>query len=130
MGRSGPDDFTSHRPGPMSALVVYQAGFFAACCWSWLAVLVVRGDPVSGWHIAAAAGAITLTLTSVVLGARHALQRNAAMRHEQIFRALVDISWDSFAQSARSPSNGEADPRLGDADVIRLPPEPRPRPRR
>lgn len=138
MSRFAPDDFAMHRPGPMSVLFVCQVGFAAAWFWGWLAVLVLRGDPVSGWHIAASTGAITFTLTSVALGARHAIQSNAAVRHEQISRALADISWNSFAQSARSQRDGSArSQRDGEAnlshleaDVVALPRRSRPRPRR
>lgn len=123
MGETAPDDFAVHRPGAISAFFVYKAGVFAACFWGWLGVLAVRGDSVSGWHVVAASGAITTTLVGVVLGARFALQRNAAIRHEQVFRALVDISWNAFAQSGRSPEERPA-------DVIHLPKESRQRPRR
>lgn len=130
MSRFTPDDFSAHRPGPMSVLFVYQVGFAAAWFWGWLAVLVLRGDPVSGWHIVASAGAVTCTLTSVALGARHAIQNNAAVRHEQIFRALADISWNSFAQCARSQHDGEENLSHLEADVVALPRRSRPRPRR
>jgi len=122
MDASAPSQFVSHRPGAVSTFFVYKAGVFAAGFWGWLAVLVVRGDPISGWHMVATAGAITTTLVGLVLGARHALQRDAAARHEQVMRTLVEMSWYEFAQAAKG---GDAD-----ADVITLPQESRPRPRR
>src|SRR5882757_389444 len=91
-----PNEHLAFRPGGVSAFFIYKAGFMAAGCWAWLAVLVVGGDSVSRWHLVAAAAAITTTLVAVILGVRHALVRNAAARHEQIMTTLVELSWQSF----------------------------------
>jgi hypothetical protein len=115
-----------HRPGVVSLLFVHKAALFAAGFWAWLIVLAVLGGPATAWTAVAAAGAITTTLVAVVLGARFALQRNAAARHEQMMRVLVDMSWHSFAQAARDKSFVD-DPR--ESSVIPLSPESR-RPRR
>ena len=123
---SVPNEHLAYRPGGVSAFFVYKAGFMAVGFWAWLAVLAVRGGTISGWHLVAAAGAITTTLVGLVLGVRHALVRNAAARHEQIMRTLVELSWQSFA----TPPGGTKVPPESDADVIRLSHESRPRPRR
>jgi len=115
-----------HRPGAVSLFFVHKAAVFAAGFWGWLVILAVRGGPATGWHLVAATGAITTTLAAVVLGARYALQRNAAVRHEQMMRVLVDMSWHSFAEAARGMSL--VDGSRGN-DVIPLAPEGR-RPRR
>src|SRR4051794_14631892 len=112
----------AHRPGAVSLFFIYKAGLFAACFWGWLAVLAVLGGPATGWHLVAAAGAITTTLVAVILGARHALQRNAAARHEQMMRVLVDMSWHSFADATRGMSLVDKD---RNSDVIPFAPETR-----
>jgi high-affinity nickel permease len=118
---SAPNEHRAHRPSGVSSFFVYQATFMAIAFWVWLVVLAVRVGPVSGWHLAAAAGAITTTMVGVALGVRHAAQANAAARHEQIMRTLVELSWQPFTVA----------PAAGDADVIPLAPhESRPRPRR
>jgi hypothetical protein len=119
-----------HRPGVISAFFVYKAGLFAAGFWAWLVHLAVFGKPV------------TCTLVAVVLGTRMALQRNAALRHQEIMKTLVEISWDSFTPPGTfeprtvAEANGHSghengsESRDGDAGVIRLSPELRQRPRR
>jgi hypothetical protein len=139
---------STHRPGAISAFFVYKAGLFAACFWGWLGYLAVRGGTPTGWHLIAAAGAVTTTLVGVVLGARFALQRSAARRHEELMETLVEISWHSFTSGAEpraaeprvgeprigEPRIGEprthGEPRDGDAEVIRLTQDLRQRPRR
>lgn len=135
------NEHAAHRPGAVSLFFVYKAGLFAACFWAWLAVLAVLGGAATGWHLVAAAGAMTTTLVGVGLGVRHALQRNAAVRHEQMMRVLVDMSWHSFAQAARGMSlvdnarddnardRDARDTDARDRDVIPLAPATR-RPRR
>jgi hypothetical protein len=130
------NEHLAFRPGGVSAFFVYKAGFMAAGFWAWFAVLVVRGEDVSRWHLVAAAAAITTTLVCVILGVRHALVRNAAARHEQIMHTLVELSWQAFgtppaatAPLATAPL-ATAPPTDSDADVIRLAHESRPRPRR
>lgn len=124
---------STHRPGAISAFFVYKAGLFAVCFWGWLGFLTVRGGSVTGWHIAAAAGAVTTTLVGVALGVRFASQRGAAARHAEIMEALVDISWHSFT-SGGEPRAGQEGRASGeqreDAGVIRLSPDLRQRPRR
>jgi hypothetical protein len=119
----------AYRPGGVSVFFIYKAGFMAVAFWAWLGVLAIRGDALSSWQMVAAAGAITTTLVGVILGARHALARGAAARHEQIMHTLVELSWQTFtpptAVPAPLPATGD-----GDADVIRLQHESRPRPRR
>lgn len=97
----------THRPGPISLFFVVKAAAFTAGCWIWLLVLVVRGGEASGLHLLAATGAITTTLVSVILGARLALQRNAAERHADLKRIVVDISWNAFAAAGNTdgPTN-------------------------
>ncbi|GAB3072276.1 hypothetical protein GCM10027186_29040 [Micromonospora schwarzwaldensis] len=86
----------------MSLFFVVKAGVFALGFWVWLLVLAVQGDPAEGVHLIAATGAICTTLAGVVLGARMALQRNAAARHAELKRLLVDISWNAFAAAGNS----------------------------
>ena len=121
-----PNEHLAYRPGGVSAFFVYKAGLMAAAFWVWLTVLAVRTSDVSGWHLVAAAGAITTTLVGVILGVRHATMRSAASRHEQIMHTLVELSWQSFA----TPPSAAASSTDGDADVIRLAHESRQRPRR
>ncbi|WP_431931666.1 hypothetical protein [Micromonospora sp. RP3T] len=97
-----PDRPVPHRPGAVSFFFVAKAGVFALGFWVWLLVLAVRGDPAEGVHLIAATGAICTTLAGVVLGARMALQRNAAARHAELKRLLVDISWNAFAAVGNS----------------------------
>jgi hypothetical protein len=106
---------SAHRPGPVSLFFVAKAAVFAAGFWVWLLVLAIQADPVSGAHLVAAAGAITTTLVSVVLGARLALQRNAADRHADLKRLLVDISWNAFTAAGNA---GESE---GRANVVPFP---------
>lgn len=96
-----------HRPGSISLFFVAKAAVFAAGFWIWLAVMTIGGGPASGLEILAATGAVTTTLVSVVLGVRMALQGNAAERHAELKRLLVDISWNAFAAAgnADSPAN-------------------------
>lgn len=127
-------DRPSHRPGAISVFFVYKAGLFALCFWGWLGYLAIIGGPVTGWHIVAATGAISTMLAGVCLGIRLALQRNAATRHQEVMKTLVEISWDSFSAPDGQPGppehrlNGEA--REGDAGVIQFSPDLRQRPRR
>jgi hypothetical protein len=122
-----------HRPGAISTFFVYKAGLFAACFWGWLAYLAIRGDAITGWHFVATTGAVTTTLVAVMLGVRFALQRNAAIRHEELMENLVELSWHAFT-SGGEPRQEEArpiaEPRDGDAGVIRLSQDVRQRPRR
>lgn len=113
----------AHRPGAVSVFFIYKAGLFAVGFWGWLTALALRGEPVSTWHLVAAVGASCTTVVAVLLGVRYALQRNAAARHEQVMRVLVELSWHSFAEAARDASTMERD------GVLRLAPDPRRRPR-
>ncbi|MFI7212469.1 hypothetical protein [Micromonospora maritima] len=97
-----PDRPVPHRPGAVSLFFVAKAGVFALGFWIWLLVLAVQGDPATGVHLIAATGAICTTLVGVVLGARMALQRNAAVRHAEVKRLLVDISWNAFAAAGNA----------------------------
>jgi hypothetical protein len=119
----------AHRPGAVSIFFIYKAGFFAACFWGWLATLALLREEVSAWHLIAVGGAICTTLVAVLLGVRHALQRNAAARHEQVMRALVELSWHSFAEAARDLAARESS-TVEHEGVIRLAPDARRRPRR
>jgi hypothetical protein len=119
-----PIDTTVRRPGMISAFLVYNAGLCAVGSWVWLAVLVGRGVPVSGWLILAAAGAVSFTVAAVTLGARHTLEASAASRQEVLLRAVVELSWFTFDQPAPTAAAGT------DADVIPLASEARPRQRR
>ncbi|MEV7227445.1 hypothetical protein AB0M79_10555 [Polymorphospora sp. NPDC051019] len=96
-----------HRPGAVSLFFVCKAAVFAAGFWIWLVVLAFDEGAASGMHLLAATGAITTTLVSVILGVRMALQANAAQRHAELKRLLVDISWNAFAAAgnAESPAN-------------------------
>ncbi|MEV0729421.1 hypothetical protein [Polymorphospora sp. NPDC050346] len=96
-----------HRPGAISLFFVCKAAVFAAGFWTWLVVLAFDEGAASGMHLLAATGAITTTLVSVILGVRMALQANAAERHAELKRLLVDISWNAFAAAgnAESPAN-------------------------
>ncbi|WP_244298651.1 hypothetical protein [Micromonospora cremea] len=58
----------------------------------------------------AATGAITTTLVGVVLGVRMALQHNAAVRHAEMKKLLVDISWNAFAAAGNAESAGNVVP--------------------
>ncbi|GGM12415.1 MULTISPECIES: hypothetical protein [Micromonospora] len=99
-----------HRPGAVSVFFVAKAGVFAVACWTWLLIAVLTGDEVTGVQLLAATGAITTTLVGVVLGARLALQRNAALRHAELKRLLVDISWNAFAAAGDAESSGTVVP--------------------
>jgi len=122
---------SGYRPGAVSTFFVYKAGLFALGFWGWLAHLAFSGSPLSGWHIVAATGAATTTLVGVILGVRIALARSAASRHEQLMRSLVEISWYTFAKAPADRDLGrDVEGVDGDASVIRLSQESRPRPRR
>ena len=58
----------------------------------------------------AATGAITTTLVAVLLGARMALQHNAAVRHAEVKKLLVDISWNAFAAAGNAETAGKVVP--------------------
>jgi hypothetical protein len=116
-------DTDVHRPGMISAFLVYNAGLSAVGCWVWLAILAAQGSPVSGWLIVAAAGAISSTVAAITLGARHTLEAAAASRQEALLRAVVELSWFTFDQPAAAPTGT-------DAAIIPLTPESRPRQRR
>ncbi|WFE32268.1 hypothetical protein [Micromonospora sp. WMMD975] len=105
-----PDRPVPHRPGAVSLFFVAKAGVFALGFWIWLLVLAAQGDPAEGVHLIAATGAICTTLTGVVLGARLALQRNAAARHAELKRLLVDISWNAFAAAGNSDQTAKVVP--------------------
>ncbi|MEU0079545.1 hypothetical protein ABZY58_16705 [Micromonospora tulbaghiae] len=105
-----PDRPVPHRPGAVSLFFVAKAAVFALGFWIWLLVLAVRGDDATGVHLIAATGAICTTLASVVLGARMALQRNAAVRHAELKRMLVDISWNAFAAAGNADQPGKVVP--------------------
>ncbi|CCH21489.1 hypothetical protein [Micromonospora lupini] len=99
-----------YQPGTVSLFFVAKAGVFAAGFWVWLLVLVLRTDTATGFHVLAATGAITTTLVAVVLGARMALQRNAAIRHAETKKLLVDISWNAFTAAGNAESSGKVVP--------------------
>ncbi|WFE36952.1 hypothetical protein [Micromonospora sp. WMMD998] len=105
-----PDRPVPHRPGAVSLFFVVKAGVFALGFWIWLLVLAAQGDPAEGVHLVAATGAICTTLAGVVLGARLALQRNAAARHAELKRLLVDISWNAFAAAGNSDHTAKVVP--------------------
>ncbi|ATO16317.1 hypothetical protein CO540_22805 [Micromonospora sp. WMMA2032] len=127
-----PDRPVPHRPGAVSLFFVAKAGVFALGFWVWLLVLAVRGDPATGVHLIAATGAICTTLVGVVLGARMALQRNAALRHAEVKRLLVDISWNAFAAAGNAdqpakvvpfpspPQDGERVTNRGPGDRVSM----------
>ncbi|MEV0157356.1 hypothetical protein AB0H57_27010 [Micromonospora sp. NPDC050686] len=117
-----------HRPGAVSLLFVGKAAVFAAGFWSWLLVLVLAGGPATGAAVFAATGAVATTLVGVILGCRLALQRNAAERHAELKRLLVDISWNAFtaAGNADAPAKVVPFPTLspeGDRPAERAPGE-------
>ncbi|WP_346538066.1 hypothetical protein [Micromonospora sp. DPT] len=99
-----------HRPGAVSMFFVAKAGVFALGFWIWLLVLVLTGDDATGAHVLVATGAITTTLVGVVLGIRLALQRSAAVRHAELKRLLVDISWNAFAAAGNAETSGKVVP--------------------
>ncbi|MDO3684598.1 hypothetical protein [Micromonospora sp. C28ISP2-4] len=105
-----PDRPVPHRPGAVSLFFVAKAAVFALGFWIWLLVLAVRGGDATGVHLISATGAICTTLASVVLGARMALQRNAAVRHAELKRMLVDISWNAFAAAGNAEHAGKVVP--------------------
>ncbi|MEH1099950.1 hypothetical protein [Micromonospora sp. CPCC 205561] len=105
-----PDRPLPHRPGAVSLFFVAKAGVFALGFWLWLLTLVLGGGEVSGAHALAAAGAVTTTLVGVVLGARLTLQRDAADRHAELKRLLVDISWNAFAAAGNADALGKVLP--------------------
>ncbi|WP_431885601.1 hypothetical protein [Micromonospora wenchangensis] len=104
------DSPVPHRPGAVSLFFVVKAAVFALGFWSWLLVLVFTGDAVTGAHVLAAAGAVTTTLVGVLLGVRLALQRNAAVRHAELKRLLVDISWNAFTAAGNAELSGTVVP--------------------
>ncbi|MDM4720914.1 hypothetical protein QTQ03_15425 [Micromonospora sp. WMMA1363] len=105
-----PDRPLPHRPGAVSLFFVAKAGVFAAGFWIWLLGLVAGGGAATGPHLLAATGATTTTLVGVVLGVRMALQHNAAQRHAEVKRLLVDISWNAFAAAGNADSPGKIVP--------------------
>lgn len=114
-----------YRPGTVSLFFVVKAGVFALGFWIWLLVLVLvlRTGPATGAHVFAATGAVTTTLVGVLLGARLALQRNAAVRHAELKRLLVDISWNAFTAAGNAEQQGTVVPfptLPPDADRISL----------
>ncbi|MDG4821308.1 hypothetical protein O7635_05500 [Asanoa sp. WMMD1127] len=84
-----------YRPGVISLFFVIKAAIFALAFWIWLLVLAIQDGPLTGWGLFAAAGAITTTLVGVILGIRIALQANAADRHAELKKTLVEISWNT-----------------------------------
>jgi hypothetical protein len=113
----------------VSTFVALQAGLAGIACWIWLCVLVFRQLPVSGWHVLAAAAAITFTLTAVVLAARSVNDRAAADRHEIAMRAVVELSWETFTAAMRPAPERPVSVREDDgvAEVIPLSQDQRPR---
>jgi hypothetical protein len=103
-----------NRPGAISLFFVVKAAIFALAFWIWLLVLAIQGGPVSGWHLFAAAGAITTTLVGMVLAIRMALQTNAADRHAELRKTLVEISWNT-AFAAHQAADDDSD------NVLRFP---------
>ncbi|MFG3556478.1 hypothetical protein ACGGAQ_19045 [Micromonospora sp. NPDC047557] len=99
-----------YQPGAVSLFFVAKAGVFAAGFWIWLLLLVLRTNAATGSHVLAATGALTTTLVAVVLGARMALQRNAAIRHAETKKLLVDISWNAFTAAGNAESSGKVVP--------------------
>jgi hypothetical protein len=97
----------AHRPGAISKFFVAKAGIFAAVFWIWLMIIALSNDSVTGWHLFALGGAVTTTLVGVILGVRLALQANAAERHAELKKYLVEISWNTayVANSAESSGN-------------------------
>ena len=108
---------------------MYQAGLVAAGFWTWLVLATLRGGGAAQWQTVAATGAGTATMVGVVLATRYYLQRSAAARHEQVMQTLVDLSWQSFAVTAReSPTHELPTEKLppddeATASVLRLPQE-------
>ncbi|WBB66307.1 hypothetical protein [Micromonospora sp. WMMD812] len=99
-----------YQPGAVSLFFVAKAGVFAAGFWIWLLVLAISGGVATGVHVLAATGAITTTLVGVVLGVRMALQHSAAVRHAEVKRLLVDISWNAFTAAGNAESPGKVVP--------------------
>ncbi|MET7667118.1 hypothetical protein [Micromonospora luteifusca] len=99
-----------YQPGAVSLFFVAKAGVFAATFWIWLLIMVLRTDSATGLQVLAATGAITTTLLGVVLGARMALQHNAAIRHAEVKKLLVDISWNAFTAAGNADSTGKVVP--------------------
>ncbi|MFY1617906.1 hypothetical protein [Micromonospora sp. WMMD736] len=99
-----------YQPGAVSLFFVVKAGVFAAGFWTWLLILVLRTDAATGAQVLAATGAITTTLVAVVLGTRMALQQNAAVRHAETKKLLVDISWNAFTAAGNAESSGKVVP--------------------
>ena len=94
-------------PGAVSVFFVVKAGLFAIGFWGWSAVLLIRGGAPSSAIVVATAGAVTTTLIGVQLGLRFVTQRNAAMRHAELMKALVDLSWQAFTSvSSDSGAHG------------------------
>ena len=96
-----------NRPGAISLFFVVKAVIFALAFWIWLLVLAIQGDPVTGWHLFAAAGAITTTVVGLVLAVRLALQANAADRHAELRKALVEISWNTAFVAHQSDEDSD-----------------------
>ncbi|MET8230855.1 hypothetical protein ABZS77_09290 [Micromonospora sp. NPDC005298] len=99
-----------YQPGAVSLFFVATTGVFAAGFWSWLLVLVLRSYAATGVEVLAATGAVTASLVGVVLGVRLALQRNASVRHAEMKRLLVDISWNAFVAVGNAEGVGKVVP--------------------
>ncbi|WBB79094.1 hypothetical protein O7606_23380 [Micromonospora sp. WMMD882] len=87
-----------------------KAAVFAAGFWGWLVVLALRGGTLGVPHLLAATGALATTAAGLALGVRLALQHNAAVRHAELKRVLVDISWNAFAAVGNSESPAKVVP--------------------
>jgi hypothetical protein len=118
------------RAGVISTFFVYQSGLYAAGFWAWLVVLAVRGGPITGWHVLAAAGAISSTMVTALLGARVAQDRASANRYDALMRAVVELSWETFTSAIRDRAGALDQSDEHTAEIIPLPPDTRPRQRR
>ncbi|MEV7330982.1 hypothetical protein [Micromonospora sp. NPDC093244] len=110
-----------YQPGAVSLFFVATAGVFAAGFWGWLLVLVLRSYTATGVEVLVATGAVTASLAGVVLGVRLALQRNASVRHAEVKRLLVDISWNAFVAVGNAEGMGKVVPfpaGTGDRDWV------------
>jgi hypothetical protein len=130
MAGTPPLDVRFPRAGAISAFFVYQSGLYAAGFWAWLVVLALRGGPITGWHILAAAGAISSTMVTVLLGARVAQDRASANRYDALMRAVVELSWETFTSAIRDRAGGPDQAGEQTAEIIPLPQDTRPRQRR
>jgi hypothetical protein len=67
----------------------------------WFVVLAAQEASPGPWLLVAGSAAVTTSLVGVILGVRFSMQADAAERHAEVKKPLVEISWNTaFAVNA------------------------------